>query len=169
MKLILSLTAALLLAGCVTATEEKKEAATITDAKADMDAINKIREDFITAFNAGDAAKIGDLYADDAVQMPGDGSPTLKGRAAIIERNKGFFEAFNVKMTITPSRNAVSGDLAYDEGTYAIELTPKKAGSKPMSEEGRYVIVLRREAGGWKVIEDIDNTIMPPAAAGTKK
>jgi len=169
MKLILSLTAALLLAGCVTATEEKKEAATITDAKADMDAINKIREDFISAFNAGDAAKIGDLYADDAVQMPGDGSPTLKGRAAIIERNKGFFEAFTVKMTITPSRNAVSGDLAYDEGTYAIERTPKKAGSKPMSEEGRYVIVLRREAGGWKVIEDIDNAIKPPAAAGAKK
>ena len=168
MKRILILTAALLLAGCSAPTEEKKETK-VADAKADMDALNKLRDDFLAAFNAGDAAKIGDLYADDAVQMPGDGSPTVKGRAAIVERNKGFFEAFTVKMTITPSRNSISGDLAYDEGTYALELTPKKAGSKPMSEEGRYIVVLRRDGSGWKVIEDIDNAIKPPAPAGAKK
>jgi hypothetical protein len=30
-------------------------------------------------------------------------------------------------------------------------------------------VVLRREADGWKVVEDIDNTIKPPAPAGAKK
>jgi uncharacterized protein (TIGR02246 family) len=170
MKSILILVAALLLAGCGgAASEEKKEATKAPDAKADMDALNKLRDDFLTAFNSGDAAKVGDLYAEDAVQMPGDGSPTVKGRAAIVERNKGFFEQFTAKITLTPSRNAVSGDLGYDEGTYTMEATPKAKGGKPMTEEGRYVVVLQRKAGVWKVVEDIDNAIKPPAPAGAKK
>ena len=169
MKSILILIAALLLSGCAP-TEEKTAAPKAPDAKADGEAVNKIRDEFLTAFNAGDAAKIGDLYADDAVQMPGDGSPTLKGRAAIIERNKGLFEQFNAKIAITPSRTHVSGDLAVDEGTYTFEAKPKKAGPKPMQEEGRYVIVLHRnDAGEWKVIEDIDNAIKPVAPAPASK
>jgi len=38
-----------------------------------------------------------------------------------------------------------------------------------MTEEGRYVVVLHREASGWKVVEDIDNAIKPPKPAGAKK
>jgi hypothetical protein len=38
-----------------------------------------------------------------------------------------------------------------------------------MTEEGRYVVVLQRKAGVWKVVEDIDNAIKPPAPAGAKK
>lgn len=171
MKSMLILIAALLLSGCAP-TEEKTAATKASDAQAaaiaDKAAVDKIREEFLTAFNAGDAAKVGDLYAEDAVQMPGDGSPTLNGRAAIVARNKGLFEQFTAKIAIRPSRTQVSGDLAYDEGTYTFEATPKKAGSKPMpAEEGRYVIVLHREPGGWKVIEDIDNVskpVAPPAA-----
>lgn len=167
MKPMLILIAALLLCGCAP-TEDKQVATKAPDTKADVDAVNKVRDDFLAAFNAGDATRFADLYADDAVQMPGDGSPTIKGRSAIVERNKGLFDQFNARITITPSRNQISGDLAYDEGTYTLEITPKKAGSKPMSEEGRYLIVLRREAGGWKVIEDIDNVIKaasPPPAS----
>lgn len=167
---MLILVATLMLTSCG-ATDEKKETTKAPDAKADVDALNKLRDDFTAAFNAGDAAKIGEQYAEDAVQMPGDGSPTLKGRAAIVERNKAFFEQFTAKITITPSRNVVSGDLSYDEGTYTMEATPKAKGSKPTTEQGRYVVVLHRQADGWKVVEDIDNVIKPPApaaAAGKK-
>jgi uncharacterized protein (TIGR02246 family) len=167
MKSILVLLVALMLGGCV-ASEEKKETPNVPDAKADLDALNKLRDDFIAAFNAGDSAKIGELYAEDAVAMPGDGSPTLKGRAAIVERNKALFDQATAKITITPSRNVVSGDLGYDEGTYTMEMTPKAKGSKAVREEGRYVVVLQRRPEGWKVIEDIDNAIKPLAAAGTK-
>jgi uncharacterized protein (TIGR02246 family) len=169
MKSLLILLSALVLAGCASETSKQAEATKAPDTKADMDALNKVRDDFIAAFNAGDAAKVGDLYVDDAVAMPGDGSPTVQGRAAIIERNKGLFEAFNAKITITPIRNHVSGDLAYDQGTFKMELTPKAKGGKPVTEEGRYLVVLRREASGWKVIEDIDNSIKPPAAPAAKK
>jgi uncharacterized protein (TIGR02246 family) len=171
MKSILILVLALVLAGCAAATEEKAVETKATDTKADMDALNKVRDDFIAAFNAGDAAKVGDMYVEDAVAMPGDGSPTVQGRAAIIERNKGLFAANSAKITLTPGRTEVSGDLAYDQGTYKMEVTPKAAGGKTVTEEGRYLVVLRREASGWKVIEDIDNSIKPPAPApaGGKK
>ena len=158
MKLLLILVTALMLASCAAAEEKTVETKTI-DTKADVDALNKLRDDFIAAFNAGDAAKIGELYSEDATAMPGDGSAKVQGRAAIIERNKALFEQFSAKMTLTPVRNAVSGDLGYDQGTYRLELTPKKTGAKPVAEEGRYVVVLRREADGWKVIEDIDNSV----------
>jgi len=172
MKSMLILVGALLLFGCA-GNEEKKEAAKLPDAKADVDALNKVREDFIAAFNAGDAAKIGELYAEDAVVMPGDGGPTVKGRAAIVERNKRLFDHATAKITITPSHNAVSGDLGYDEGTYTMETTPKAKGSKPTTEQGRYVVVLHRQADGWKLVADIDNVVKPPAhppaAAAAKK
>jgi ketosteroid isomerase-like protein len=96
MKRILILIAALMLTGCV-ASEEKKEATKLPDAHADMERVNKLRSDFIAAFNANDATKIGELYAEDAVAMPGDGSPTVKGRAAIVERNKALFDAVTCK------------------------------------------------------------------------
>jgi uncharacterized protein (TIGR02246 family) len=168
MKPILILVAALMLSGCV-ASSEKKETTNVPDAKADVDALNKLRNDFIAAFNAADAAKIGELYAEDAVVMPGDGSPTVKGRAAIVERNKALFDQVTAKITIIPSRNEVSGNLGYDEGTYTMEATPKAKGSKPITETGRYIVVLRRQADGWKVIEDIDNVSKPLAPAASKK
>jgi ketosteroid isomerase-like protein len=87
--------------------------------------------------------------------MPSE-QPTLHGRAAIIAHNKAFFEQFTVKATLVPEQTEVFGDHAFDRGTYTVEWTPKKGG-KPETAEGRFLVVLRRRADGWKVIADIDN------------
>ncbi len=168
MKRMLMLVLVLALAGCA-APEEKQEAQKTADPQADKAAIDKVRDDFMAAFNAGDAAKIGELYAENALAMGGD-RPTLQGRAAIVEGNKTMFDQFTAKITITPTQTKTSGDLAYDQGTYTMERTPKAAGGKPAKEEGRYVVVLQREGDAWKVVADIDNKNPPsPPPSGAKK
>lgn len=171
MRKILILLVTFALVGCNSTPVEETKA---PDPQADRDAINKLRDDFIAAFNANDAAKIGELYSETAVSLP-RGMPTLQGRAAIVEQNKGFFDQNMAKITVTSRAMNVSGDLAFDEGTFTVEVTPKvPAGAKPITEEGRYLIVLQRGMdGAWKVIEDIDNVssmpvTTPTAATGTK-
>jgi uncharacterized protein (TIGR02246 family) len=167
MKRILVLAVTLLLSGCNT--PQTPEPVKAADPQADKAAIDKVRDDFAAAFNAGDAAKVASLYSENAVVMGGS-SPTAQGKAAIEANNKAFFDQFTAKITIAPGVTKTSGDLAYDQGTYTMELTPKTGGGKPMMDEGRYLIVLEREGEAWKVVADMDNKIPPPPPPpGNKK
>lgn len=139
-----------------------------TDPAADKEAISKLRDNFTAAFNAGDSTKIGAMYSEKA-RVYNNNQPTAEGRAAIVEQNKVLFDQSTTKISIDSHNTVVSGDLAYDEGTVSMQATPKAAGSKPVTEEGRYLVVLKREADGWKVIEDIGNSSMPPAPPPTAK
>jgi uncharacterized protein (TIGR02246 family) len=155
MKQLLILVLSLAFAGCVAATE-KADTSKAGDPQADKAAIDKVREDFMAAFNAGDAARVGELYTESAIAMGLD-RPTLQGRTTITESNRMLFDQFTAKVTITPTQTKTAGDLAYDQGTYTMELTPKAKGGKPVKEEGRYLVVLQREGDGWKVVADMDN------------
>jgi len=160
MNKILILAAALALYGC---SSQPK-----TDPKADKEAVEKIRDTFIDAFNANDPAKVAGIYSEKAVMM-NNGQPTAQGRAAIAELNKTVFDQFNGKITLNPQNTKVSGDLAFDEGTFTTVMTPK-AGGLPITDEGRYVVILQRETDGWKVIEDIGNVSkVAPAPEPPKK
>src|SRR5262245_5470911 len=128
----------------------------------DTAGINKVRDDFTAAFNAGDAAKVAAIYAPDAVVMPTH-QPLITGRDGVENYNKTFFDMFMAKITVSPLETKVFGDRALDRGTYTIELTPK-AGGNPIKDEGKYLILLQRQAdGSWKVTHDIDNTSLPEA------
>lgn len=167
MKRILILAATLALAGCGAA--EPK-----IDLQAEKAAVDKLRDDFVAAFNAGDAMKIGELYAEKAVMMPNE-KPTVTGRAAIVDYNKATFEQASAKISITPANTTFSkeGDVAIDEGTYMINVLPKATGAQPITDEGRYLVILRKTEGKWQVIDDIDNrpiaaTPPPPPPAKPK-
>jgi len=160
MRKLLILVVTLAFAACAAPAPEQPKA---PDTQADKDAINKLRDDFVAAFNSNDAEKSGSVYAETAVVM-NNGEPTVEGRAAIIEHNKMMFDQVMAKLTVKSRAMNVSGDLAFDEGTFTFEATPKAAGSKPMTSEGRYLVVLQRGADGWKVLEDIGNVSAAPAA-----
>ena len=126
--------------------------------------VNNVRNEFISAFNMGDAAKVASVYATDAVIMPTH-QPMITGRDAIENYNKTFFETFTATINISPVETKVFGDRALDRGTYTMQLTPK-AGGSPVMDEGKYLVLLQRQAdGSWKLTHDIDNTSMPLQAA----
>ena len=149
MNKILILAAVLALYGCSNAQPK-------TDPKADKEAVEKIRDTFTEAFNANDPIKVATVYSENAVMM-NNGQPTAQGRAAIAESNKKLFDEFKGRITISPQNTKVSGDLAFDEGTFTTVMTPKAGGGASITDEGRYVVILQREAEGWRVIEDIGN------------
>jgi uncharacterized protein (TIGR02246 family) len=135
-----------------------------TAASTDPTPINDIRSRFQAAYNAGDAAAVAALFADDAVSMP-DHEPALEGKAAIEKRMQEVFAQYSPSISITPGETEVHGDVAHEHGTYTIELTPK-AGGTAMKDNGKYLVILKREADGtWKIHHDIDNSSNPPPGA----
>jgi uncharacterized protein (TIGR02246 family) len=122
---------------------------------------------YVTAMLASDAASAAALYREDAVEMPNCG-PLVKGRPAIEQYFRGLMK--EVKITafvLTHMESAISGDTAYDVGTYTQRLsTPGGI----VDDTGKYVVMLKRTGGDWKVAYSIHNSdrpsTMPLSGAG---
>jgi len=158
---LISIAALLALAGCVTSNNQPAPST-----EADQAQIDKLRDAFISAFNAGDAETIADQYAPDAVVLP-QNQQAVTGHDAIVSLNKATFDQYTPKISVTSAETKIFGDVAFDRGTYTIELTPK-AGGNPINDEGKYLIIIQRQPdGSWKVTRDIDNSSkpMPPPQA----
>jgi uncharacterized protein (TIGR02246 family) len=169
LKFVLFSTVALvLLTGC----GETTPAPATPSTEEETAKIDQLRNSFITAFNSGDAAAVADLYTSDGIALP-QNQPAMTGREAILNYNKGMFEQFTPKISIMSEELKISGsgDMAFDRGTYTMELTPK-AGGAVIMDEGKYLVVLQRQPdGSWKVLRDIDNSsrpLPPPPPAGKK-
>jgi uncharacterized protein (TIGR02246 family) len=156
----------LLLSSCASDTQAKKSG---PDPDADRAALNKLREDFITAFNSADALRIAATYSEDAVLMPQNQEP-VTGRTAIETYYKGLHNQVNAKISLTSQELTMIGDdSAFDRGTYVMSIAPK-AGGTPMEDAGKYLVILQRQPdGGWKVTRDIDNSSRPlPPGVGIR-
>lgn len=74
-----------------------------------------------------------------------------------------FTSSFSSKTELNTTAVEGSGDLAIAVGNYRMDLTPKKAGAKPLKDEGKYIEVMKRQNDGtWKIVYDIWNS-NPPA------
>ena len=124
-------------------------------------AIVAVADQYVKASLAGDAKAIAALYTDDAVEMPPN-APPVKGRAAIQQMYEGQFKGVKIgTFTLTHIDSRSSGDAGYDVGTYRQSLTP--AGGAEVKDTGKYVVVLKRVSGSWKVAYAIYNSDLPPA------
>jgi len=114
------------------------------------------------AFNAGDAAALASLYGDSAILMPPN-EPMVRGRAEI----QAWFErAFSrlrcVRIIVTESLR--EGDQAFQAGTFtssATDASSSPAGAPGATAAGKYVLLLARQAGDWKIQYDIWNLDQP--------
>lgn len=128
-------------------------------------AVREMAQAWAAAANTKDAAKIGSLYAGDAVLMPPN-EPTVRGRAAIQAYWQKFMDAGARDTSLTTLGVATSGSIGYEWGTY--QFTMPGPGAQPVTDRGKYLVGLRREADGkWRLAYDVFNSDMPcpPAAA----
>ena len=124
--------------------------------------IVKVREAYAAATNAGDVKSIVRLYTEDAVELPPN-QAMVKGLAALEKHYAGLLKGNTVKLSLTGIETTSAGDIGYDVGTYSQTITPGTAGAKPMTERGKYVVILRRGADKqWKVKYAIYNSDLPP-------
>ena len=133
-------------------------------------AIAKVRTAYQTAAGTQDGAAMAKLYAPDGVEMPPNG-PAAKGRPAIEAFHKAFGQQWMMHgMTITPTDTKVSGDTAYDIGTYKQGLMPQKGGGM-IDDKGKYVVLLKKDSNGnWWITHAIYNSDLPlPVPQAGKK
>jgi ketosteroid isomerase-like protein len=91
------------------------------------------------------------LYSSDATFVNPDGS-RAHGTAPIRQLFQWAAETFDSALTFHPDRLAESGSLAVDSGTYQETLVVRATGEQQVLS-GSYLMVYRREAGQWKILE----------------
>ena len=136
-----------------------------TAASVDQDkpGIAKTRNAYVTAWKAADAGQLAELYTADAfVLYPNQ--PAVAGRDAILAYFKSFFAEFAQEdFGLTSEELEVVGPWAFDRGTYRWKGVPR-AGGDAVEDNGKYLVILRRQAdGSWKVARDMDNSDRPLA------
>jgi uncharacterized protein (TIGR02246 family) len=128
--------------------------------------IKAVADAYVKAVLAADVKGVTALYTEDAVELPPD-EPPVKGRAAIESMYKKEFTEMAAKkmkiakFTLTHLETAAHGDMAHDVGTYSQTVTAE-GGAKPMNESGKYVVLLKRQGGAWKIAYAIYNRDAAP-------
>jgi len=113
-----------------------------------------------SAWVRGAAAKSLDgltaAYADSAVVLA-PGEPMAQGRDAIRKAFQGMLGAPGFGLTFGPDKITVSGDVAYEIGSYALTMNDKKG--KPQTSKAKYAVVWAKQADGmWKAVVDAITT-----------
>ena len=140
--LLWSLATVVALAACTQTTPDTTDA--------DTAAVRAQTEVFLTGFNAGDAAALAPMYAEDVIRMQPDG-PAGVGRAAIVQSLTDFFTEFAATQTSTVDEVGVHGDLAFSRGTWNVRQTPKAGGAEQV-RNGKWLVLSRRQSDdSWKV------------------
>jgi ketosteroid isomerase-like protein len=123
---------------------------------------DELRQKWMAAGNAKDAAAIAALYAEDATVMPPNAA-AVKGRAAIQVFWKGMVDQLGSKVTLTKVSGWQGGDSGYEVGTFAAMM----GGA---NDSGKYLITFKKGTDGkWLITNDIFNSDLPcPAPAPAK-
>ena len=108
---------------------------------------------FFDGVKAKNAEVLASTYSPDAVSMPAN-SPPVKGHDAIKKFNEDFLKLPQVSMTGATDDVTFSddGSLAYATGHYTASWADAKG--KKVTEEGKYLNVLKKVDGKWKVVAD---------------
>ncbi len=117
--------------------------------------IVRVANAYVQAMLASDAAVVAALYQEDAVEMP-DCRPLVKGRAAIEQYFRGLMNETRItNFVLRQMESTISGDTAYDVGTYTQRLSTSDG---MVDDTGKYIVMLKRTGGDWKIAYAIHNS-----------
>lgn len=130
----------------------------------DVDAIRAVGRKWADLYASGRFAEIPDLYTTDTEVMP-RGRPRIVGREAMRRAIGGLAAGRKVDIAITEHEVRAVGDYGWYVGDFHVTYT-SAAGTAPVSENARSLIIYRRDADGqWRVLRDIDSPAPAPAIA----
>jgi uncharacterized protein (TIGR02246 family) len=138
---------------------------TVPNTAADSSTIRSSSDAWYKAYNAGDAAAVAALYAEDAVVMALN-VPASRGISAIRDyyaKTSPEFQAAGLTAMEGPIGDiGVSGDLTWQGTTYTVT---DKSGATV--ETGKDLTVMQRRDGKWLIIRDSWNSDAAPTIAAT--
>jgi uncharacterized protein (TIGR02246 family) len=123
-------------------------------------AIEKVNLLETEGFRRGDAAAVAALYAEDAVLLPPN-SEMIRGRQKIEEYwNTEIQMGVKDVVLTTVELSKVYDDTVHEMGDYTIII--HQNGKKPIEDIGKYIVIWKHTADGWKLYRDIWNSNLPP-------
>jgi uncharacterized protein (TIGR02246 family) len=126
---------------------------------ADEAAIAEFNRRYLAAINDGDIDTLASLTTDDHM-MISSGGPPLAGKQALVDAMTRAFQTTDIDESWAPEETVVSGDLAYQRGTFIVVAKPK-AGGAERRVTGNFLRIYRKIAGQWFMVRDSFNS-QPP-------
>lgn len=121
-------------------------------------AIEANNKAFMAAFNRGDAAAVAGMYANDAKLLPPN-SEIVEGTQNIQAFWQGLISAGAKVQALDMVQVDGRGDMATELGKYTF--TIPQAGGQSTTDQGKYLVVWKRQGRSWKLALDIWNTSRP--------
>ncbi len=157
--------AALTLTAC--ATKPDPTIAQAAQSRADEAAVRQLLANVEKQINAGDLGFV-NVFAKDAVIIA-PSAPDIKGYDAIRALYEGMMKQASMTVHFSTEEVAVSGNLAYEHGTYTLRIADKKTGKVLQDVKNKHVHIFKRQPdGSWKTWRMIV-TPAEPASAATER
>jgi len=131
--------------------------------KPDQDAIRKLIQDFVAAYNAKDLEKVGSFFSGNATIMPANRS-TLRGVDLVKTYYDERFKMGASNLAIEPQDLSGHGPLGYVTGTFSLDINPP-GGGVATRDRGKVLWILHEYNGQWKFEVQIMSSDLPSAIA----
>lgn len=117
----------------------------------DVSFVQALVDEFLNQVRRGEMEAVANWYAEDAIVLP-PGSPRIDGRSGVSEYwSVAHTEIAEFDMTVTDVRRH-SNELLEEIGVWSMRMR-----SDALPAIGKYVSILRKYSGDWKVSTDIWN------------
>jgi uncharacterized protein (TIGR02246 family) len=126
-------------------------AGTHTAKKASRTQIASLFDTWNAALKTGDADKVVDLYASDAVLLPTVSNKVRTTHAEIVDYFEHFLENKPVGKKVQTVVDVLDNDSAIDTGVYEFTLTDPDTGAKRVVK-ARYTYAYEKRDGAWKIV-----------------
>jgi uncharacterized protein (TIGR02246 family) len=123
------------------------------------DALRTAPAEWDRLFNAGDAAALAALYAENASSMPYD-APTLQGRQALETEFARFFSENTGRHETLVDELIANDDWAIERARYVLTYAPRSGGPEAR-ETGRHVMCRKKKDGTWQIAWELWNKDAP--------
>lgn len=124
-------------------------------AEEDRTSVENLAGGYTAAWLRGDAGRILDLFAEDAVLIPHHGVPAVEGKVAI----RDFFWPPDgpptrvTEFTLAPREISGNSQLAFVRGRFTLSFSSDSPnGPKSFSNQGNFLLLARRDTDGkWRI------------------
>ena len=126
---------------------------------ADEAAIAEFNRKYVKAINDGDIDTLASLTTGGHMMIM-SGGPPLTGKKALVDAMTRAFQTTQFDESWAPEETVVSGDLAYQRGTFIVIAKPKAGGAETRTT-GNFLRIYRKIGGAWFMVRDSFNSQQP--------
>jgi uncharacterized protein (TIGR02246 family) len=117
--------------------------------------INETNQLFMNAFSAGDAEKVAGFYTTNCRFLPDNGDP-VDGRANVQELLQSMMDGGVSSVELITWEVEDCGDTAVEVGRVIM-----RGDADELIDDGKFIVIWKKEEGGWRLHRDIVNSSLP--------